>query len=74
MSSVNVRSISPTEGLVDIRLDQVNGPLLARVKLEQAPGWKVFHSRLVSVSAGVHDLMVINNGTTETELDWISFE
>ncbi len=74
LHSVNVRSISATGGLVDIRLDKPDGPLLAQVEIGKGSEWKVVHSKLASIPAGVHDLMVIQNENNQVELDWVSFE
>jgi hypothetical protein len=74
LHSVNVRSVSTTGGLVEIRLDEVDGPLLAKVKIGKASKWKVNHSKLASVPTGVHDLIVNHNENNDVELDWVSFE
>ena len=74
LNSVNVRSVSSTGGLIEIRLDKVDGPLLAKIEIGKTSKWKVIHSKLAGVPAGIHDLVVTQNGNKGAELDWISFE
>jgi beta-xylosidase len=74
LKSVNVRSVSSTGGFIEIRLDQADGPLLARVEIGKDAEWKVINARLQSVPAGVHNLFVIQDENNNIDLDWISFE
>jgi beta-xylosidase len=74
LKSVNVRAVSATGGLVEIHLDNTDGPLLAKVKIGKASKWKINQVKLVSVPGGVHDLIVTHNENSAVELDWVSFE
>jgi hypothetical protein len=74
LKSINVRAVSSTGGLAEIRLDKVNGPVLAKVKIGTGSEWKVVNSKLARVLSGVHDLIVTLNEKGTVELDWISFE
>lgn len=74
LKSVNARAVSATGGTAEIHLDKADGPLLAKVKIRKGSEWKVIHSKLVNVPAGVHDLIVTQNKNNNVELDWISFE
>jgi hypothetical protein len=74
LHSVDVRSVSAAGGRVEIRLDKVNGPLLARVKIGKGSEWKVVTSRLARVPAGVHNLVVVQKENNNVDLDWISFK
>jgi beta-xylosidase len=74
LKSVNVRAVSSTGGLIEIRLDKQDGPLLARVEIGKGPEWKVIKSKLGKLSSGVHDLVVTHNENNSVDLDWISFE
>jgi hypothetical protein len=74
LKSVNVRSVSSTGGLVEIRLDKIEGPLLARVQIGKGAKWKVSRSKVLSVPKGVRNLIVTQNENNSVELDWLSFE
>ena len=71
---VNVKAASATGGSIDIRLDKVDGFLLAQVEVGKATDWDVINSKLVNVPSGVHNLFVTLNEGGDVELDWISFE
>ena len=74
LKSVNARAASPTGGSVEIHLDKVDGPLVAKLQIGENPEWKVIQSKLASVPAGIHDLVVTHNEDNQVELDWINFE
>ena len=74
LKSVSARAASSTGGSVEIHLDKVDGPLLAKLEVGKGPEWNVVKSKLDSVPAGVHDLVVTHGEDNQVELDWISFE
>jgi len=74
LKSVNVMAVSPAKSMVQIHLDKVDGPVLAKVKIGKTSKWKVIKSKVASVPTGVHDLVVTQNGNKNVELDWIGFE
>jgi hypothetical protein len=74
LSSVDVRSVSATGGPIEIRLDKVDGPLLARVKIGNGSEWKIVTSKLDRVAEGVHNLFIVQKENNKVDLDWISFK
>ena len=74
LKKVNVRSVSSTGGTVEIHLDKVDGPLLARVEIGKGADWQTMNSKLVNVPAGIHNLVVTHNEDNDVDLDWVSFE
>ena len=72
--SVNLRSASASGGVVEIRLDKLDGPVLARVEIPRGSEWNVVQSKLTNVPPGIHDLIVTHAGDNSVELDWVSFE
>jgi hypothetical protein len=74
LKSATVCSTSPTGGVLEIRLDQADGPLLARVEIGKASEWNVLTAKLASVPSGVHDLIAVQHEDNRVDLDWISFE
>jgi beta-xylosidase len=74
LRKVNVRSVSSTGGLIEIRLDKVDGPLLAQVEIGKDSEWKIIDSKLVYVPTDSHDLFVTQREKNNVDLDWISFE
>ena len=74
LHSMDARSVSATGGRVEIRLDKVDGPLLARVEIGNGSEWKVVTSKLEAVPAGVHNLVVVQKEDNSVDLDWIAFK
>jgi hypothetical protein len=72
--SVKVRSASTAGGSIEIRLDKADGPLLAQVEIGKGSDWKLLTAKLVGVSGGIHDLIVVQKDNDNVDLDWISFE
>ena len=69
---VQVRARSAKGGVLDIRLDAVDGPLLGRVTVAPGGEWSLAKSRVRKVPAGVHDLIVILAGSAPIEVDWVT--
>jgi hypothetical protein len=74
LKSVNVRSASSTGGLIEIHLDQADGPMLARVEIGKGSEWKTINAKLQGAPTGVHNLFVMQNANNNVDLDWIGFE
>jgi hypothetical protein len=74
VKSVNMRTASATGGVIDIRLDAVDGPLLAHIELGKTTGWETRTSKLAAIPSGVHNLVVVLKNKNKVKLDWITFE
>ena len=74
LKSVNVRAQSATGGVVEIRADKVDGPVLARVEIGKGADWKVVNAKVTGATSGVHDLVVTQDENNDVDLDWISFQ
>ena len=71
--SVEVRAKSDAGGVLDLRLDKPDGPLLSRVKVLPGARWSIVNHRAKSVLGDVHDIFVIQSGDEPVEVDWVSF-
>ena len=74
LKSVHVRSVSSTGGSVEIRLDAMNGPVLAEIEIGKGSEWNIANSKLARVPSGVHDLILTLSEQNAVELDWVRFE
>jgi beta-xylosidase len=74
LKSVNIRAQSATGGVVEIRADKVDGPVLARVEIGKGADWQVVNAKATGAPSGVHDLVVTHNEDHNVDLDWISFQ
>jgi len=71
--SVEVRSKSNGGGILEVRLDKPDGPLLAQVKVGPATDWSMASAPAKKIPAGIHDLFVTQAGAGAVDVDWISF-
>ncbi len=74
LKSVSVKTSSPTGGVIDIRIDAADGPLLAQVDIANNTDWNTADTTLSESPAGIHDLFIILKDTKTVEIDWIKFE
>jgi hypothetical protein len=68
-----VRASSENGGVLQIRLNDVDGPVIARVKIPQGNEWSTAKAALRGQKFGVHNLVVMLEGDDPVEVDWISF-
>jgi hypothetical protein len=59
------------QGVLEIRLDKPDAPVIARVKVAKGTDLKTLRAAAKKIPAGVHDLIV--TGTGPVEVDWIGF-
>ena len=69
-----VKAFSETYRVIDIRLDKIDGPLIARADIKKDSDWKIINSQLSEIPFGIHNLVVVLNENSNLEIDWISFE
>ena len=74
LKSVSIKTSSTSGGVIDIRIDAIDGPLLAEVEIEDNTDWNVVNLTLSESPSGTHDLFVILKDSKTVEIDWIKFE
>jgi hypothetical protein len=74
LSTVDVRLASETGGTVQVRLDHVDGPIIAEIRIPSGTEWKIISSPLSKYHPGIRNLIVLLKGNASVEIDWISFE
>ncbi len=72
--SVDVKASSGSGGVLEIRVDRLDGPVVARVDVAENTDWSIVHSALRKAPSGTHDLIVALNEIKNVEIDWIRFE
>jgi len=65
---------SQSDGILEIRLDKVDNPVIASVKVTKGAGWQDIESAVKSIKSGNHNLFVSLNGSGNVEVDWIKFK
>ena len=73
-NSVNIRAISKTGGVLQLRLDKVDGLVIAEVKIPESSEWTVFNSPVLDHQNGIHNLIVQLVNDDNIEIDWASFK
>ena len=74
LKTVNARSASTAGGSIEIHADKPDGQLLAKIKIEKNPEWNTVQAKTRRLPTGVHNLFVIQTGSGNVDLDWLSFE
>jgi hypothetical protein len=72
--SVNVRATSKTGGILQLRLDNIDGPVIAKVKIPEGSEWTVTNSPLFEYQPGIHNIIVQLKNSGNIDIDWISFK
>jgi len=72
--SVNIRAASGEGGIVQIRLNNAKGPVVATVEIPKGKDWSILKVKLTSFKPGIHNVVVTTNNETPIEIDWVSFE
>jgi hypothetical protein len=74
LKTVKVRVQSATGGILEIRVDKSDSPVLAKVKIPVSAEWQEIPVNLTSAPTGIHNLIVSTPETNNVEVDWVSFE
>lgn len=74
VSSVIVKAASQAANSVEIRLDKLDGPLVARIDIPANTNADPVRAKLSEVPSGVHNLVVVQKTAGPVEIDWIKFE
>jgi hypothetical protein len=72
--SINVRAVSKTGGVLQIKLNNAEGPVIAQVEIPKGNEWSVFKTSLSGFKQGVQNLVISLKDDKHIEVDWISFE
>lgn len=74
LTAVTMKAASQTGGTIEIRIDKMDGPLLAQVEIPENTQWRVISSKLLKSPAGIHDVVVMLKDAKTVQIDWIKFQ
>ncbi|MEJ2545192.1 MAG: family 43 glycosylhydrolase [Calditrichaceae bacterium] len=74
LNSINVKAFSQTGAVLEIRLINADGPVIAVVEIPKSSEWMTVKAPLSEFQSGVHNLVVQLKDNNNVELDWVSFE
>ena len=69
-----MRVVSGAGGILQVRLDNSNGPVVVQIEIPKSNDWSTIKTPLSGVKAGVHHLFVSLKDNRPVEVDWIRFE
>ena len=73
-NTVNVRASSETGGVLEIRLNDSEGPIIGQIEIPKSSEWKNVKASLSGLKSGVNNLVISLKDKKHVEIDWISFE
>ena len=72
--TVKFKVASATGGILQLRLNNASGALLAEVTIPPGTGWNIIKAPLQGVKTGIHNLVLCLKKKAAVEIDWASFE
>ena len=74
LRNVLVKASSESGGVLQIHTNNINGPVIAEIKIPKGSDWKIIKSPVTKFQAGVHNLFVVSKDKNSVEVDWVKFE
>jgi hypothetical protein len=74
MKKVQVKAFSEKGGIVQIRLDKTDGPVVAEVKVPKGTSWNTVDAKVSKFQAGIHHFVVVLKDEGQVEIDWVQFK
>lgn len=71
--TVNVRALSSDGGVLILRLNNENGPVVARAVIPKGTVWNDTKVSLSKISRGIHNIIFQLEEGENIEVDWVSF-
>lgn len=73
LKKVQVKALSENGSSLQIRMDNVDGPVVAEVKIPKGNGWNVVEAKVSKFQAGIHHLVLVQKDSP-VEIDWLQFQ
>ena len=74
LKTVKVRALSNSGGTIQIRINKVDGLMIAEVDIPEGSEWHTLTAPLSLKEPGIHNLFVELKDNANVEIDWLSFE
>ena len=74
LKSVIAKALSESGSSVEIRIDSLDGQLIAKVEIPKSTDWSDIKADVSGNATGVHDLFVIHKDANPASIDWVKFE
>ncbi|HPG41265.1 MAG TPA: family 43 glycosylhydrolase [bacterium] len=73
LKKVTVNALSAAGGVIEIRIDKLDGPVIAVVTIPKHTGWTEVTAKVSKKTTGVHNLFAVSKDKP-VAIDWLSFE
>jgi hypothetical protein len=73
LKAVSVMGTSVQGGVIEIRLDKMDGTLIGTTKLSKSGKWEIKISHLLKAPSGKHDLFIVLKDANPVSIDWLQF-
>jgi hypothetical protein len=74
LKMVEIKARSENGGTLQIRLDKVDGPVVAEVVVPQGLNWNTVEAKVSKFQSGIHHLVVLLKDENRAEVDWVKFK
>jgi hypothetical protein len=74
LKTVRINAFSKTGGRIILRLNNIDGPVIANVKIPKGKEWSIISSSLSKYYPGIHNIVVQLKDETNVEIDWVNFK
>jgi hypothetical protein len=74
VKSVQINALSEKGDVLQVRLDNHQGRLISRIKIPGGNKWNVVEAKTGRRFHGIHNLVVVAEGGSPIEIDWVRFK
>lgn len=74
LKNITVRALSETGGTLQVRINSINGPAVAEIKIPKSSNWENIKTAVTKFEPGIHNLFILLKDNSNIEIDWVSFE
>jgi hypothetical protein len=73
LKKVEVKAKSVNGGTIQVRLNKVDGPVVAEVKIPKSTDWSTIEAKVSQLQSGIQNLVLVLKDSP-VEIDWIQFK
>jgi hypothetical protein len=74
LKTLQIKALSEKGSTLEIRLDKIDGPVIAEVKVPKGTSWNTIEAKVSKFQAGIHHLIVVLKDENRVEVDWVQFK
>lgn len=71
---ITYRASASSGGKAEVRINNINGPLLAEIEVPASKEMQTFTTKIDKVKPDIHNLFVVLANNNPVEIDWIRFD